>query len=74
MGRKVSTALEEARDALKKDDVAAWATAKANLEAASNEMAQELYQGTTSPPPSDDHGPKKPDDDDVIDAEFTEAA
>ena len=77
VGQKVSAALEEARAALKKDDAAAWSTAKANLEAAANEMASKLYADATggAAPASDpaaDADPKK--DDDVIDAEFTEAA
>ncbi len=76
IGQKVSAALDGARDALKKDDASAWATAKANLEAAANEMASTLYagaqpQGEAQAEPT---GKAKKDDDDVIDAEFTEAA
>ncbi|MEQ9501142.1 MAG: molecular chaperone DnaK [Deltaproteobacteria bacterium] len=74
VGQKVSAALDEARDALKKDDAPAWATAKSNLEAAANEMASTLYASAQPPTEEAPTGEAKKDDDDVIDAEFTEAA
>ncbi len=86
IGQEVSTALEEAREALKKEDIATWATAEEKLMAASSKMAEHLYKdqagseggdadGGGDAPSGDAPGgdAKKKDDDNVIDADWSEA-
>ena len=80
-GQEVSVALEEAKEALKKDDLAAWTAAEEKLMAASSKMAEKLYASQTGG--GDDAGPtdggpsgpstEKKDDDNVIDADWSEA-
>ena len=83
IGQDVSRALEEARDALKKEDAAGWTAAEKSLMAASSKMAEHLYKGssdgdaTTPPqdPPRADpsaNGGAADDDDQVIDADYKE--
>ncbi|MBX2812048.1 MAG: molecular chaperone DnaK [Myxococcales bacterium] len=82
IGQEVNTALEEAREALKKDDLAAWSAAEEKLMAASSKMAEKLYTsstggdnagGPTDGPAAPGGGPKKKEDDNVIDADWSEA-
>ena len=86
LGREVSTALEEARGALKKEDPAAWEAAEQQLMAASSKMAEHLYKGQAGPPPPEGGAPgggegapepeKKKngsEDENVIDADWSEA-
>jgi molecular chaperone DnaK len=88
LGREVSTALEEAREALKKDDAGAWKASEEKLMAASAKMAEHLYKQTSSGGPAPGGpgaggpgaggpgagGPgKKPEDENVIDADWSEA-
>ena len=89
IGREVSTALEQARDALKKEDPAAWTAAETQLMAASSKMAEHLYKSQAGEPPAGDNAgpgdagpgagggeePKKngPEDENVIDADWSEA-
>ncbi|MBK6683946.1 MAG: molecular chaperone DnaK [Deltaproteobacteria bacterium] len=87
LGREVSTALEDARTALKKEnDVEGWKAAEEKLMATSTKMAEHLYKsasggptpgdpgagGPGAPPPGAEPGKKK-DDDNVIDADWSEA-
>ena len=88
LGQEVSVALEEAKEALKKDDPAAWAAAEEKLMAASSKMAEKLYASSQTGGP-DAGGPgaggpdagggpevdlgKKKDDENVIDADWSEA-
>jgi molecular chaperone DnaK len=71
VGRSVSSALEQAREALKKDDVAAWKRAEDDLMSASSKMAEVLYAKTANGAAPKQETPKG---EDVIDADFTEAA
>jgi molecular chaperone DnaK len=88
LGREVSTALENARAALKKEDPNAWTKAETELMAASSKMAEHLYKGQAGPPPpaGDEPGPGGPEqgpaegkkksgseDENVIDADWSEA-
>ena len=83
LGQEVNAALEGAREALKKEDLAAWSAAEDKLMAASSKMAEKLYASSTGgeagpPPPGGTPGgskeePKKKDDDNVIDADWSEA-
>jgi molecular chaperone DnaK len=80
LGQEVSKALEEAREALKKQDEAAWEKAEQNLMSASTKMAEHLYKAQAGgPPPGSGQAPKAeepkkgPDDDNVIDADWSEA-
>ena len=86
LGQEVSSALDQARDALKTDDAAAWTSAEERLMAASSKMAEHLYANTAQTPPDggDAGGPgpqaggpdetkKKDGDDNVIDADWSEA-
>jgi molecular chaperone DnaK len=85
LGQEVSGALENARQALKKeDDFDGWKKAEEVLMAASSKMAEHLYKqsadagggaqpppGAGGPPPG--QGGKKSNDDNVIDADWSEA-
>jgi molecular chaperone DnaK len=89
LGQSVATALEEARTALKKEDVEGWKTAEKNLMDASSKMAEHLYRATSggAGPAGGPEGPdggggggKKPtngngkSDDQVIDADYKEVS
>ncbi len=88
IGQEVSQALEEAKEALKKEDEpAAWEAAEEKLKAASSKMAEHLYKQTASEGGGD--GPTDPGagasgsggpsgsgekkDENVIDADWSEA-
>jgi molecular chaperone DnaK len=86
LGQEVSTALEEAKEALKKDDASAWDAAETKLKEASGKMAEHLYKQTADEqqPPSDGGSggasaggggstSEQKKDDDVIDADWSEA-
>lgn len=89
LGQEVSQALEEGREALKKEDPAAWGPAEEKLVATSAKMAEHLYKssagasgdgGPAGPGPGSAGGakggdapPKKDNDDNVIDADWSEA-
>ena len=88
LGQEVSQALDEGREALKKEDASAWSAAEEKLMAASTKMAEHLYKssagasgegGPSNPGASggakggDTPPPKKDDDDNVIDADWSEA-
>ncbi|HJL43019.1 MAG TPA: molecular chaperone DnaK [Myxococcales bacterium LLY-WYZ-16_1] len=86
LGQEVSTALEEAKEALKKDDASAWDAAETKLKEASGKMAEHLYKQTADEqqPPSDGgaggasaggggSASEQKKDDDVIDADWSEA-
>jgi molecular chaperone DnaK len=85
LGQEVSAALEEAREALKKDDEGAWTAAEEKLMAASSKMAETLYTSSTGGDDAGGAGPtggapggeasteSKKDDDNVIDADWSEA-
>ncbi len=88
LGQEVSTALEEAREALKTEDAAKWSAAEEKLMATSSKMAEHLYANTAQPPGGDDAGPgpsagapggdagaksEGSADGDVIDADWSEA-
>jgi molecular chaperone DnaK len=87
LGQEVSTALEEAKGALEKDDADEWEKAEDKLKAASGKMAEHLYKETSQS--TDGGGPtagggaaggggeapgggEKPDEN-VIDADWSEA-
>ncbi|MCC7381763.1 MAG: molecular chaperone DnaK [Deltaproteobacteria bacterium] len=86
LGQRVHAALEEARGALKKDEVEAWKAAEKTLMEASSAMAEHLYKSTsTGAPPAGGApgaGPEAPKgkagngsgtgDDQVIDADYKE--
>jgi molecular chaperone DnaK len=84
LGQEVSTAVEEAREALKKEEPTAWDAAEEKLKAASQKMAEHLYKSTSEAGgPPEGGGPSagggdggeesKKKDDDVIDADWSEA-
>ncbi|MBI2375586.1 MAG: molecular chaperone DnaK [Deltaproteobacteria bacterium] len=79
IGQEVHKALENAKEALKKDDEAGWVTAEEQLMAASTKMAEHLYKDASAgappaePPPSAGPTPKSgKSDDQVIDADYKE--
>jgi molecular chaperone DnaK len=84
IGQEVNTAIEEAKEALKKeDDTAAWDAAEEKLKAASQKMAEHLYKQTSADGggPTDgadgagggDDASSEKKDDNVIDADWSEA-
>ncbi len=84
LGQEVSTAIEEAREALKKEgDTDAWEAAETKLKAASQKMAEHLYKAASSNG-ADGQGPtdgaaggggesSEKKDENVIDADWSEA-
>ncbi len=82
IGQDVSAALEQAREALKTEDAAAWTAAEEKLMAASTKMAEVLYKDQAGGEGPDAGGPgpdagggdeAKKDDDNVIDADWSES-
>ncbi len=78
LGQEVTKALENAREALKKEDSAAWKEAEQTLMAASSKMAEELYKSASqgqepaSEPSAGGEDKPKSGGDDVIDADYKE--
>jgi molecular chaperone DnaK len=69
----VEQALNEAREAIKGDDIERIRRAHENLTRASRTLADAMYRQTTSGPPAGSEGSGGPPPGDVVDAEFKDA-